>query len=94
MHYWIIPAITVVLFSCSPDTFLLTEQLEMIPSQSVSSLDPNATKNPDLVVKSPKGYVLKGPKDRFGSFVGDCSSDENFPFYWECQAESAGDGYN
>ena len=26
----------------------------------------------------------------FGGFEGDCSSDENFPYYWECMSENAG----
>ena len=49
--------------------------------------------NSKKLVKSPNGYVINGPKARFGGFVGDCSSDENFPYYWECQAESAGDNF-
>ena len=44
------------------------------------------------LVKSPNGYVVKGPKERFGGFVGDCSSNENFQHYWKCAAENAGNG--
>ena len=41
--------------------------------------------------KSPHGYVVGGNPGRFGGFIGDCTSDENFPHYWECQAENAGE---
>ena len=46
------------------------------------------------LVKSPHGYVINGPKSRFGGFIGDCSSDENFKDYWECQAENGGESLN
>ena len=44
------------------------------------------------LVKSPNGYVIDGPRGRFGGFLGDCSSDENFQHYWMCQDENAGNG--
>ena len=44
--------------------------------------------------KSPHGYVVGGDPGRFGGFIGDCTSDENFPHYWECQAENAGNDKN
>ena len=44
--------------------------------------------------KSPHGYVVGGNPGRFGGFIGDCTSEENFPHYWECQAENAGNGFH
>jgi hypothetical protein len=26
----------------------------------------------------------------FGGFIGTCSSDQNFPYYWECMSENSG----
>ena len=40
--------------------------------------------------KSPHGYVIGGDPAIFGGFVGDCSSDENFSNFWQCQSENAG----
>jgi hypothetical protein len=40
--------------------------------------------------KSRHGYVVAGDPERFGGFIGDCASDENFPHYWQCQSENAG----
>ena len=45
-----------------------------------------------ITIKSPHGYVIDGPKGRFGGFLGDCSSEENFQHYWMCQDENAGNG--
>ena len=44
--------------------------------------------------KSPHGYVVRGDPERFGGFIGDCTTDENFPYYWQCQSENAGNDFN
>jgi hypothetical protein len=55
-------------------------------------MDKFTDKSSGQLVKSPHGYVIDGPKGRFGGFLGDCSSDENFQHYWMCQDENAGNG--
>ena len=55
-------------------------------------VDKFADKSSIQLIKSPHGYVIDGPRERFGGFLGDCSSDENFQHYWKCQAENAGNG--
>jgi hypothetical protein len=94
MYPW--PAFTlfILLVACTSDNHLLTEPLKMIPAAGSIGSEKIATVNQEQIVKSPQGYVINGPKDRFGGFIGDCSSDENFPYYWECQAESAGDNFH
>jgi hypothetical protein len=46
--------------------------------------------------KMPPGYI--DPKiylpGRFGGFIGDCASDENFQWFWECMSENAGNSFN
>ena len=59
-----------------------------------SDSDKKNAGNSEKLVKSPHGYVINGPKPRFGGFIGDCSSDENFKDYWECQAENGGESLN
>jgi len=44
--------------------------------------------------KSVHGYVTGGDPERFGGFIGDCTRDENFPAYWQCQSENAGNDFN
>ena len=55
------------------------------PIDSVSRTEPR---------KSPQGYVIGGDPARFGGFIGDCSSDENFENFWQCQSENAGNDFN
>jgi hypothetical protein len=51
-------------------------------------------KDPAKPLKSPHGYIIT--KDYqpggFGGFIGDCSSDKNWPYYWQCMSENAGNG--
>jgi hypothetical protein len=50
--------------------------------------------DPAKPLKSPHGYIIT--KDYqpggFGGFIGDCSSDKNWPYYWQCMSENAGNG--
>ena len=40
------------------------------------------------------GYVTGGDPERFGGFIGDCTDDENFAYYWQCQSENAGNDFH
>ena len=64
------------------------------PPEVSSDSDKKNAGDSEKLVKSPHGYVINGSKSRFGGFIGDCSSDENFKDYWECQAENGGDSFN
>ena len=55
-------------------------------------MDELPEKSSGQLIKSPHGYVIDGPRARFGGFLGDCSSEENFQHYWMCQDENAGNG--
>lgn len=50
--------------------------------------------DPTKPVKSPHGYIIDKDSDlgRFGGFVGDCTDDKNWPHFWKCQSENAGNG--
>ncbi len=49
---------------------------------------------PAVVQKTRHGYVLGGDPERFGGFIGDCADDENFPHFWQCQSENAGNDFH
>ena len=49
---------------------------------------------PAAVEKSPHGYVVGGDPGRFGGFIGDCTEDENFIYFWKCQSENAGNDFH
>ena len=94
MYQWLALTISLLLVACTSDYRLLTAPLDVIPAAGSLGFEQTSTVNQEQIVKSPQGYVIYGPKDRFGGFIGDCASDENFPYYWECQAESAGDNFH
>ena len=91
MHFWWALILSATLIACATDSRVSTAPPETIPAEVAGGPSPKTAVASKQLVKSPQGYVINGPKDKFGSFVGDCASDENFPYYWECQAESAGD---
>ena len=94
MYHWMAITLTFLLVACTSDNRILTQPLEMLPASESIGSDKIATVKQGRYFKSPQGLVVNGPKSIFGGFIGDCASDENFPYYWDCQAESAGDNYN
>lgn len=62
-------------------------------NQTASRNEPDVS-NPPEPVKSPHGYIITkdAELDRFGGFIGDCSDDKNWPYYWQCMSENAGNG--
>ena len=58
------------------------------PAEPVDPVSPAENK------KSPHGYVINANPGKFGGFIGDCTSNENFPFFWKCMRENSGNGYN
>ena len=60
--------------------------------ENSQKMDKSPEKSSGQLIKSPHGYVINGPNGRFGGFLGDCSSDENFQHYWMCLDENAGNG--
>ena len=63
------------------------------PPSDVSQTGPNAS---DFTkpVKSPHGYIITKDYEpgRFGGFIGDCSDEQNWPYFWQCVSENAGNG--
>ena len=58
------------------------------------SADPLNPVIPAVPQKTPHGYVVGGDPERFGGFIGNCTSDENFSNYWQCQSETAGNDFH
>ena len=92
MKYWLTLMVMISLIACAAHpttTALSSNSAAAVDSKKV---DKFADKSTGQLVKSPHGYVIDGPKGRFGGFLGDCSSDKNFQHYWRCQDENAGNG--
>ena len=82
--------ISLVACSAHPTTTALSSNSAAVVDSK--KVDKFTDKSTGQLVKSPHGYVIDGPKGRFGGFWGDCSSDKNFKHYWMCQDENAGNG--
>jgi hypothetical protein len=92
MNYWLTLLVMISLIACAahPTTTALTSNSAAV--ENSIKMDKFPDKSPGQLIKSPHGYMIDGPKGRFGGFLGDCSSDENFQNYWMCQDENAGSG--
>ena len=92
MKYWLTLMVMILLVGCAahPDKAALTGNSAAM--ENSKKMDKYPDKSSGQLIKSPHGYVIDGPKGRFGGFLGDCSSDENFQHYWMCQDENAGNG--
>ena len=57
------------------------------------NVEPNVSDSPKPV-KSPHGYIITKDYEpgRFGGFIGDCTDDQNWPYFWQCVSENAGNG--
>ena len=92
MKCWLTLMTMISLVACSAHpttTALSSNSAAVVDSKKVDKFTDKFT---GQLVKSPHGYVIDGPKGRFGGFWGDCSSDKNFKHYWMCQDENAGNG--
>jgi hypothetical protein len=74
---------------------------ELNNTSSNTSTEPTANlsdtpRTPDPPQKTPQGYISSEvyQPDKYGGFIGDCASDENFPFYWDCMSENSGNDFN
>ena len=66
-----------------PDTAVEAAQQQETPASE-----------PSKPVKSPHGYIITKDYEpgRFGGFIGDCTDDRNWPYYWQCMSENSGNG--
>ena len=86
--------ITICLLACTanlPPNVSRTEPDTMKKTASVKQPDAHAAAGP---IKSPHGYIIDKDYEpgRFGGFVGDCTDDKNWPYFWQCMSENAGNG--
>ena len=53
------------------------------------------TQDPAKPIKSPHGYIITKDYElgRFGGFIGDCTDDKNWSYYWQCLSENSGNGF-
>ena len=56
---------------------------------------PAMTSLSDSPPKTPQGYIRSDvyQPEKYGGFRGDCASDANWPYYWECMSENSGSDF-
>ena len=94
MNVWPAIILSITMVACATNPLLDITPSASIPSDASNYSDKKTAGDSEKLDKSSHGYILNGPKASFGGFIGDCSSDENFSLYWECQAENGGDSYH
>lgn len=82
------------LFACA--TTLPPDVSQTATGTSEKQAAENRSGTPDVAqpVKSPHGYIITKDYElgRFGGFIGDCTDDQNWPYFWQCMSENAGNG--
>ena len=70
-----------------------TQSAENSTHKTAPQAEPNSS-DPTKPIKSPHGYIITKDYElgRFGGFVGNCTDDQNWPYFWQCVSENAGNG--
>ena len=90
-----LPVLIIGLLACAG-----TDKAEMKDQVTPLSVETNENQSVSLQTvdsppKTPQGYIRSDvyQPEKYGGFRGDCSSEENFPYYWECMSENAGNNF-
>jgi hypothetical protein len=94
MKIWLAILLSITMVACATDPSVDSTPSGSNPPDVSNQSDIEIAVDSEKLVKSPHGYIINGPKEIFGGFIGDCATDENFQYYWECQAENGGDSLN
>jgi hypothetical protein len=87
---------TFILLACAGINTSEVNNTSPITSTESTTNSSDTPRTPDPPKKSPHGYIISEDyrPDKYGGFIGDCASDENFPFYWDCLSENSGSDLN
>ena len=94
MKALVVIVVIINLFACAGTPPSDVSQTEPNTANKISSnAEPNVSDSPKPV-KSPHGYIITKDYEpgRFGGFIGDCTDDQNWPYFWQCVNENAGNG--
>ena len=94
MRALVVIIVIIHLFGCAGTPPSDVSQTGPSPANKTSpNVEPSASDSPKPV-RSPHGYIITKDYEpgRFGGFIGDCSDDQNWPYFWQCVSENAGNG--
>ena len=83
-----------LMFACAAKGPSDVSQNEPDNTNKATQQQEPAASGPPKPVKSPHGYIITKDYElgRFGGFVGDCTDDQNWPYFWQCMSENSGNG--
>ena len=83
------------LMACAANLSSDVAQTEPGSTQKAAVENKSDTADSAKPIKSPHGYIITQDYEpgRFGGFIGDCSDDKNWPYYWQCMSENSGNGF-
>ena len=95
MKYLLALIVIGTLLACSASLPPENSQTEPDLTQKAADQNKSDAPNPAKPIKSPHGFILTKDYEpgRFGGFIGDCSNDKNWPYYWQCMSENSGNGF-
>ena len=94
MKALVVVIVIINLFACAANRPSDVSQTGPDDANKVAQQEGPAASDPAKPVKSPHGYIITKDYElgRFGGFIGDCTDDQNWPYYWECMSENSGNG--
>jgi len=86
--------VTITLFACAANSVDHFSSSQPLSDVKASDENESVVSDPAKPIKSPHGYIITKDYNPggFGGFIGDCSSNKNWPYYWQCMSENAGNG--
>jgi hypothetical protein len=95
MKYLLVLILISNLLACTANLPPEDSQTEPDSIQKAAGQNKSDSPDPAKPIKSPHGYIITKDYEpgRFGGFIGDCSDDKNWPYYWECLSENSGNGF-
>jgi hypothetical protein len=94
MKALVVLSVTINLLACAGGLPSDVSQTELPTTNTVAPVKQSDTPAAAKPVKSPHGYIITKDYEpgRFGGFIGDCTNDKNWPYFWQCMSENAGNG--
>ena len=94
MKALVVVIVIINLFACAAHQPSDVSQTGPLNANKVAQQKESAASDPAKPVKSPHGYIITKDYElgRFGGFIGDCTDDQNWPYFWQCMSENSGNG--
>ncbi|MGD2097101.1 MAG: hypothetical protein PVG35_05930 [Desulfobacterales bacterium] len=94
MRAQLILTIVTIVLGCAGS--LPSDDARSVASRTHQTAPQAASNSSDLnkPIESTHGYIIEKDYElgRFGGFIGDCTDEQNWPYFWQCMSENSGNG--